>query len=348
MKNEIRAYLVRAGRHGEDEEFALDNDVAVVGYPDVASLEDADTYEAVRELVIPTYPEDTKSSSLGIHVGQVWRFVGEMKEGDLVILPRKRTSQIAVGQIAGPYRYNGRSARVHTRAVKWLNAEIPRDTFQMDLLHSFGAAMTVCRIQRNNAVQRIQAVLETGKDPGPDMSFPTSSEADIAPSPDGFVDLAQAARDQVVATIRSRFREHELARLVGAVLDAEGWVTDVSPPGPDGGVDILAGRGPLGLNAPRLCVQVKSENNPANVTTYRTLQGSMQTFNAEQGLLVCWAGFNRAVLREARQGHFSVRLWDSSALVDAIYSNYQQLPAEIQAELPLKRVWMLIAEEGGA
>ena len=71
----------------------------------------------------------------------------------------------------------------------------------------------------------------------------------------------------------------------------------------------------------------------------------MQTFNAEQGLLVCWGGFNKAVFRESKQSHFMVRLWDSSNLVEAIYRNYERLPAEIQAELPLKRAWMLVADE---
>jgi len=38
-------------------------------------------------------------------------------------------------------------------------------------------------------------------------------------------------------------------------------------------------------------------------------------------------------------------LWDSSDLVQAVYRNYERLPAEIQAEFPLKREWMLVAEE---
>ena len=119
----------------------------------------------------------------------------------------------------------------------------------------------------------------------------------------------------------------------------------ISPPGADGGVDILAGRGSLGLDALRLCVQVKSQNSPSDVTVYRTLQGTMQTFKAEQGLLVCWGGVNKVVLVESRQSHFMVRLWDSRDLVRAIYRTYERLPAEIQAELPLTRVWMLVAEE---
>ena len=114
------------------------------------------------------------------------------------------------------------------------------------------------------------------------------------------------------------------------------------PAGADGGVDILAGRGSLGLDEPRLCVQVKSQNSPVDVTVLRTLQGSMQTYAARQGLLVCWGGYNKPVQQEARQSHFSVRLWESRDLVEAIYRTYDTLPAEIQAELPLKRVWMLV------
>ena len=94
----------------------------------------------------------------------------------------------------------------------------------------------------------------------------------------------------------------------------------------------------------RLCL-VKSQNSPSDVTVYRTLQGTMQTFKAEQGLLVCWGGVNKVVLAESRQGHFMVRLWNSRDLVRAIYRTYERLPAEIQAELPLTRVWMLVAEE---
>jgi restriction system protein len=45
----------------------------------------------------------------------------------------------------------------------------------------------------------------------------------------------------------------------------------------------------------------------------------MQSFKAEQGLLVCWGGFNKPVRTEAKQGYFVVRLWESRDLVNAIY-----------------------------
>ncbi len=144
--------------------------------------------------------------------------------------------------------------------------------------------------------------------------------------------------------INRKFKGHELARLVEAVLQAEGYVTRRSEPGPDGGVDILAGRGPLGFDSPRICVQVKSSASPLDVTALRGLQGSVQTFGADQGLLVSWEGFKRSVLDEARRSFFSIRLWDSGDLLDALLSNYERFPKDLQAELPLKRIWGLVWE----
>jgi restriction system protein len=71
----------------------------------------------------------------------------------------------------------------------------------------------------------------------------------------------------------------------------------------------------------------------------------MDSFKADQGLLVCWGGFKQTTKSQARQQSFKVRLWDQSDVVNAIYRNYQKLSPEIQAELPLKQVWMLVPED---
>jgi len=342
-----KVYLARAGRNGEDEDVALESNLAIIGFNEIPSLEEARDYDAVAKIVGDALPQ-SKPRAIGNFAGQLWSFSCAMEEGDIVVLPRKLTSQIAIGRVKGPYRYTEVNAVPrHTRPVEWLRPDVSRATFRQDLLYSFGAFMTVCNISRNDAVQRVGVVLEGKPDPGPTVSLGKTAKEPPSESDEHETqtDLAQLAHDQIVAQIQSRFAGHALAQLVDAVLQADGWVTKVSPPGPDGGVDILGGRGSLGLDEPRLCVQVKSQGSPADVTIYRTLQGAMQTFNAEQGLLVCWGGFNRAVEQESRQGHFVVRLWDSSDLVGAIYRHYERLPAEIQAELPLKRVWMLVAEE---
>ena len=339
-----KVYIARAGRNGEDEDRALDNNIAIIGFHDVPSLKAAKNYDAIAELVDAALP-DLKPRARTNFSRQLSAFALTMGEGDFVVLPRKLTSQIAIGRVTGPYRYSevGGEPR-HTRAVDWARPDVPRTTFGQDLLHSFGAFMTVCNVSRNDAARRVAAVFAGKPDPGTASKKKGTPEPTSDPSTDE-PDLAQSAHDQIVARIQMRFAGHALARLVDAVLRADGWETKLSPAGPDGGVDVLGGRGPLGLDPPRLCVQVKSQQSPADVEVYRGLQGTMLTFKAEQGLLVCWGGFKKSVLTEARQSHFVVRLWDSRDLVQALYRNYERLPAEIQAELPLKRVWMLVPEE---
>ena len=347
MSREPNLFLVRAGKNGEDEETAIQEGKAILRFREVGSLEKAHSREEVAARLREALP-DEKPKRRANRAGQLWIFKDAMREGDLVVLPRKLTSQIAVGRVEGPYAFvEVRNQLRHTRRVSWTRPDVPRPEFGQDLLYSFGAFMTICQISRNRAAKRVLAVLQGEPDPGSGSqsadSLTASGSSDDTPNLD--YDLAQAAHDQIVSKLQDRFRGHELTNLVAAVLEADGWATHISPPGPDGGVDILAGRGPIGLDSPHLCVQVKSQKQPAGVEVYRTLQGTMHSFGANQGLLVCWGGFTQPVWREARTNHFAVRLWESKNLIQAVYRNYERLPEEIQTVLPLKRVWMLVAEQ---
>ena len=227
MKKVPKLYLARAGRNGEDEDLALENNLAIIGFRDVPSLEGAGGYETVAQLVNNTFPEAKRRTRRNF-TSQLWAFAGTMQVGDLVVLPRKLTSQIAIGRVTGPCRFTEvNSEPRHTRPVQWLQTDIPRTTFEQDLLYSFGAFMTVCNVSRNDAARRVAAVLEGKPDPGPAMSAgaktkespATEDQAETGP------DLVQMAHDQIVARIQSRFPGHALTRLVDAVLQVEGWVT---------------------------------------------------------------------------------------------------------------------------
>lgn len=64
------------------------------------------------------------------------------------------------------------------------------------------------------------------------------------------------------------------------MTETKGYCVVVSPPGAEGGVDILAGKGPLGFDPPRLVVQVESQDAAVDVSV---LQGVMSQFNASRG-----------------------------------------------------------------
>jgi restriction system protein len=226
---------------------------------------------------------------------------------------------------------------------------VPRDVFRQDLLYSFGAFMTVCEISRNDALPRVEAVLKTGRDPGFESGVaappraPASPEAPTAEEAE--VDLDKIARDQIERRVASAFTGHEFTRLVAEILKAQGYVVNISPPGPDKGIDIVAGRGGLGFEAPRLVVQVKSGNVVADQPTLQSLIGAVQDTQADQGLLVCWGGFKKPVEQRRNELFFRIRLWGRTEILDALFEVYDRLPEAFRAELPLRHTWMLVPED---
>jgi restriction system protein len=336
-------WLVRSGRSGEYEDLALKSGRSLIGFHEVPDLSLVHDKQTLFEILKEAYPERPKNALFNFR-GQLWAFLRRIQEGDLIVLPLKTRSVVAVGKVTGSYEYksdNPEGAR-HTIPVEWISTDIPRSSLDQDLLYSIGAFMTVCQIQRNNAEERIRAIV-LGKPISqsiPPVNGDGTGEEIIVP-----LDLEAYASDQIQGFIGRKFRGHELTRLITEVLKAQGYKVLMSPSGPDGGVDIIAGKGPMGFDQPRLCVQVKSSDTPVDVTVLRELKGVMDDFKANQGLLVSWGGFKQSVINDSRKRFFEIRLWDAGDLVNEILESYDRLTEDIQAELPLKRIWALVQEE---
>ena len=280
-------------------------------------------------------------------VGQIWAFAKGISVGDWVVLPSKHKPAIHVGEVKGGYVFDpdAEDPYYHYREVTWIEQDIPRSNFDQDLLYSFGAFMTVCQITRNDAEARVRAMQRNGwraVAPTPRVGGEDMGDLDADTGP---TDIALAARDQIAKLITARFQGHGLARLVDAILRAQGYSTYLSAEGPDKGVDILAASGPLGFGEPRICVQVKSGDNPLDRPTLDQLIGVMQNVQASNGLLVSWGGFKGSVDREAATQFFRVRLWDQDDLIDAVLAHYEELDEDIRNELPLKRIWAVALPE---
>jgi restriction system protein len=71
----------------------------------------------------------------------------------------------------------------------------------------------------------------------------------------------------------------------------------------------------------------------------------MSKYVCEQGLFVSWGGFTGPVKTDAQKHFFRIRLWDQGDLVDAVLQNYEQIDEEIKADLPLKKIWVLVNDE---
>ena len=337
----MTAWVVRGGKYGEREDEALENGMLTIGFGVTADLTEAQTREKVQEVVRQARPDSTPSQ-IGSWTGQLWAFRGVIESGDLVVMPRKGQPAVAIGKIAGEYQYRQENPNfLHGRPVSWINREVPRSSLERHLKNSLAALSTVFQIRRPDAEMNLRAI--AGAKPGeiligvipiPEIDLPQDQESQL--------DLPEVSNSQIRDFISQKFRNHEFTRLVAAVLKAQGYGVEVAPPGPDGGVDIVAGSGPMGFDPPRICVQVKSGSQITDVHVLRELAGVVGSFGADYGLLVSWGGFNGATKSEARKSnYFNVRLWDSAAFLELLFENYDRLPSALKAELPLKQIWVL-------
>lgn len=330
-------WLVRAGKQDERENLDLENEVAAIGWQQISDLRNFNSRDGIIDELNEKYPNEGHRT-IRTWASELLSFSRNIQIGDYVAMPIRDRSSIFLGRVTGDYQYkpdfpiNSR----HTRGVEWLN-EYPRNAFRQDILRSLGSLLTVGRVRREFADTYIEALIE-GHEP-PEIEITDEIEAEDNEN------IEQIARDQISSYIHLNFREHSLERLVGAVLEAQGYKVRISPEGPDGGIDILAGAGPLGFDPPRLAVQVKSGQTPVNVDVVRAFSGVMDRFGAEHGLVVAWSGFRGTAERETSQDYFKIRLWDAEDLVKNIQKYYDQLPADIQAELPLKKIWILLPAE---
>ncbi|MET9779519.1 hypothetical protein ABZY32_00455 [Nocardiopsis alba] len=170
VEQETPAWLVRAGRYGERENWALENGFVGGGFDGLRDLTAVDSRARMVELVEQEY-KDESQGLIRNYAGQLWAFRGKMQIGDLVVLPLKNRKRpmLAIGRIVGDYEFDAEALedRQHLRRVEWLRIDVPRDKAEKDLRNTLGAFMTVCELWRNDAAWRLAELARTGSDPGP-------------------------------------------------------------------------------------------------------------------------------------------------------------------------------------
>jgi restriction system protein len=351
----VNAWVIRSGRSGERDSWALSNGYSGGGWKEVPDLSPYTTKQEVAKVVAQTFA-GAKPGKIANFGGQLWALRGRIVVGDLLVMPLKTTKQIAIGRVLSAYEYlSGEQDpnKRHVVRVDWQRQDLSRASVKQDLLFSLGGAMSIFAPSKNYAVPRIEHLLRDGVDPGQGPFMPGGpgvgaaaeqpAGAEAVDEPELNTDIAEVAADRIMARLAEEFSGHGLATLVTALLEADGFLCTQAPPGPDGGVDITAGRGPLGLDSPKLLVQVKS-GGQIGVPVVNQLHGVMSTFQAEQGLLVAWGGLSKPARDALKNQQMRVRTWEASDVVAAVLRHYDRLPQEIQSQVPLKRIWMLADE----
>jgi len=139
---------------------------------------------------------------------------------------------------------------------------------------------------------------------------------------------------------------YEFQDIVAALLRAMGYHTPfVSPKGKDGGIDIIAYQDPLGIQTPRIKVQVKHyPENPIAAEAIRGLKGLVNS-GEEVGLFVTSGRFSNEAERFAREANVHIKLINGEDFISLWQEFYNKMPDEDKSLLPLQSIYFLGSNE---
>ena len=134
---------------------------------------------------------------------------------------------------------------------------------------------------------------------------------------------------------------YDFQKMVGELLKAMGYYpTWIAPPGPDGGLDIIAYPDPLGTRPPRIKVQVKRQQQRVSADGVRSFIALVNEDDA--GLFVCTGGFTKDAENFARhQERRKITLINLDRLVELWIEFYSKLNDVARDRLPLTPIYFL-------
>lgn len=135
------------GMHIKEKNDALseENPHVCIGWSNLGDLSDIDSKEQLSELYEANY--DKNNRGRGQDVGQIWRFIHDMKVGDYVIFAEN--SVFHIGRIESDYCYDTTERESQdsdyksNRKVKWLKKNISRSVLSTNLHNSLKTAMSI-------------------------------------------------------------------------------------------------------------------------------------------------------------------------------------------------------------
>lgn len=167
----MAVWVVRAGKYGEQEEFALAWDYAVIDWRKLGSLLQFRTQGELLNAMAGGYPYEMPKTH-NKWTEETWGFAREIAPGDLFILPLKKRDGrqvgrmrqdgiIAVGKFIGDYKHvaDAPNGTEHRRKVIWIRRNIPRVGLDDDISASLeNTQRTVFQPRFARAEERIRKI----------------------------------------------------------------------------------------------------------------------------------------------------------------------------------------------
>jgi restriction system protein len=284
--------------------------------------------EAFKAAVSAEYP-DFKMGAVPIHAGTLFKFIHEIKAGDLIVYPSKPDRMVNLGKVVGDYFFDASSDADYPnrRRVNWISS-IPRAEFSQSALHEIGSAVTLFQI-KNNAEEFLSAF------EGQPFATEAIDEETVEATSAATEDITE---DFVIKRLKSKLDPYQFEAFVAHLLERMGYHARVTQKSGDGGVDVIAHKDELGFEPPIIKVQCKQTLNTVGQPEVAQLYGHVEA-SREHGLFITLGEYS-AQARQFERSKHNLRLLSGEELVALIFNHYDRFEPRYQMLLPLKRAFV--------
>jgi restriction system protein len=335
QQTDITIWGIHAGRTGDADHLFLKQNFVAIGWHDMKDLSKipADR-EAFKKRVAEVYP-DAKPGAIPNYAGQTYRFVHELKEGDIIVYPSKRDHKIHIGKIKGKYRYDPslEDSYPNLRPVDWLKT-LPRTDFSQAALYEIGSAMSLFQV-RNYADEFLAALTEKVQP----VSLKDDQTVGIVADT-----IEQTTKDFILKQLSTELKGYPFQDFIAHLFQVMGYHTRKSPKGSDKQIDIIAHKDELGFEPPIIKIQVKSQDGSVGDPEVSALYGKVS--QNEFGLFITLSNFTNQAKNFALNKS-NLRLIDNEELIKLILEHYEKFDSRYKGLIPLKRVYIPEALEEG-
>jgi restriction system protein len=323
-------WMVRAGEGASRIDDFLQKNLIAIGWMRVGNLDLVDQLDQVKIKLKKEYPH-FKEGKTNISAATLFKFSHEFEIGQMVVTYNPNEREYWIGEITSEYKFSPSDLDEnlpHIRSVKWVKS-VSRDSLSTKAKNSLGSTVTIFRINAETIIELmgyVERKTTVSEQPIEEKVTLEEIKEDIESRALEFI------KDKI-----TRLDWEDMQELVAGILRGMGYKTFVSPKGADRGRDIMASPDGLGLEDPKIMVEVKHRSGSMGGPEVRSFLGGLRS--RDRGMYVSTGGFTKDAKYEAERSNIPITLVDLEMLLQLIVQHYDNFDTETRALIPLKKIY---------
>lgn len=313
----MKVFVLRADYGRYTDVFKNNNYVGIGWFEEINPIQsnwDLLDKDFLKEKYREKYPNDV-DMRVNQNVGQIFRFINDIKIGDIIISPYN-TNELIIGKVVGDLYFESDNTSPYPwrKKVEWFKSDFNRHSFSQPLQNTLRATLTCFEVKQRDEVFEFLG-LGSSKKIEKEIKFDSKS---------------------VYESIRNKFLElnpTEFEQLVSYLLRTLGFepTQEIGKVG-DGGIDFEGVLDVNGIASINLQVQVKRyDNSSIGEMEIRSFRGALK--QDYQGCFITLSKFQKkAIISSTKEGYKGIQLIDGTKFIELFIQQYEEIIDVIQSD----------------